>query len=69
MNLLDELFAQYGDTMSVDEIAALLSVKKPAVYQMLQRGDLPGYKVKTNWLVITAELKAHLLAHRNSYKD
>lgn len=70
MNLLDGLFSQYGETITLDEIAELLSVGKPAVYRMLQRGDLPAYKLPGGgWVIVTAELKAHLLAHRNSYKD
>jgi excisionase family DNA binding protein len=69
MNLLDELFDKFGDTMTAEEVAGVLNVKKAGVYEMLKRGDLPGYKLPSGWVIVTSELKAHLLAHRNSYKD
>lgn len=69
MSELDALFASYGQTMDAGEVAELLRVERTTVYSMLKRGALPGYKVAGGWVVVTAELKAHLLANRNPYKE
>lgn len=69
MSERDALFATYGRTMDAVEVAELLRVKTTTVYSMLKRGAIPGYKVASGWVVITAELKSHLLAHRNPYEE
>ena len=35
--------------MTVREVAAFLSVNEKTVYRLVQRGDLPGFKVAGAW--------------------
>lgn len=67
MSDLEALFKDFGDTMTVDELAALLRVRKTTLYENFRTGRLPAYKVGRDWLIVTAEIKDHLRANRNSY--
>lgn len=70
---ISEVLATYGPTLSPDEVAALLKVKRATVLGMLRNdGDnpdpdpLPGYKSGKLWYVVNAELLEWCLRHRNT---
>ena len=66
---LDQLFAQYDETMDVDQVAQILTVSKRSVYNLLTTADadarIPGYKVGKVWMIVRDEFKTWLRAHRN----
>lgn len=68
MSELDALFAQYGDTMTPEQVSALLHLKTPTLYEAFRAGRLPAYKIGGNWVVVSQELKNHLIENRNGYK-
>lgn len=68
MSELDALFAQYGETMTPEQVGALLHLKTATLYEAFRGGRLPAYKVGGSWVILTAELKNHLIENRNSYK-
>ena len=75
MHKLDELFAPYGETLTVEEVADLLKVKKQTVWTLLKEQDkdgnrvpnrMPAYKIGKNWMIVRDELKEWLLRRRNT---
>ena len=75
MEKLDEVFTSFGETLTVEEVADLLKLKKETVWTMLRTEDragnkisdpLPGYKVGKTWVVVKAELREWMLRRRNT---
>jgi excisionase family DNA binding protein len=65
MSYLDDLFAKYGVTMSVPEVAQVLGRPKPTIYKWLGDGTLPGSKVGESWVIYRDEIKAVVASGRN----
>ncbi|MDA3145764.1 helix-turn-helix domain-containing protein [Leucobacter sp. UCMA 4100] len=57
---LDELFKDRPETMDPAEVAEMLGKSKQAIYNWLNSGIIPGYKIGTSWFIIRDELKAEL---------
>ncbi|MFC7431334.1 MULTISPECIES: helix-turn-helix domain-containing protein [unclassified Agrococcus] len=64
---LDAVFAQYGDTMTPEQVASFLHVRLSTVYEAFRTGRLPAYKVGGSWIIVVQEMKHHLREHRNGY--
>jgi excisionase family DNA binding protein len=62
---LDALFDGLPTHLSVEQLAEVLGVKKQTVYNWLQRGVLPGYKIESTWVILRDEIKDYLRSHRN----
>lgn len=62
---LDALFEGLPTHLSVEQLADVLGVKKQTVYNWLQRGVLPGYKIESTWVILRDEIKDYLRSHRN----
>ena len=45
-----------GNTMTVREVAAYLSVAEKTIYRLSQKGELPGFKVAGTWRFQRADL-------------
>jgi excisionase/xis, DNA-binding len=54
---LDLFFAQAPALMTVEEVAKLMRVNKTAVYDWVDKGQVPAYKVGGSWRVLRDELK------------
>ena len=63
---LDALFEGRKDTMTVPEVADLLSMTKPGIYKWLRQGVLPGYKIGSTWVILRDELKETLRKGANT---
>ncbi len=44
--------------LSVDDVAAILGVKRDTVYKLINRDDLPGFKVGRLWKFKQNEINA-----------
>lgn len=66
ISAIDALFEGKDKTLTVPEVAEILSVTKPAVYKWLRNGTIPGYKLGSTWFVLRDELKQTLAAGANS---
>jgi excisionase family DNA binding protein len=64
---IDRLFQQSPPTIGPTEVAQRLGVSQKSVYTWLKDGLIPGYKLGTNWLIITDELKNVLRAGANKH--
>jgi excisionase family DNA binding protein len=63
---LDALFKAQPETLTASEVASLLGITKPGVYQWLKEGIIPGYKLGATWFIIRDDLKATLQAGANT---
>lgn len=54
--LYPELFNNYGDTLSVKDIADYFDISENTVYTYLKRRKIKGRKVGKNWIVTRARL-------------
>lgn len=72
---IEELLAEYPETLTVEEVAKILKVKKEAVWAMLKTTDrhgekiddpLPGYKTGKTWVILRDEFKEWMLRRRNT---
>ena len=65
MSHLDDLFAGYGDHLTVAELGELLGIKVPTAYKWLREGTIPGYKVGSQWMILRDEVKELVASGRN----
>ncbi len=58
------------EILTVPEVAALLKVADKTVYTMVQRGELPAFKVRGQWRLRRADLDAWIAdqTHRSGRK-
>ncbi len=54
--------------MTVQEVAAYLNVDPKTVYRMVQRGDLPGFKVRGTWRFQKADIDAWIAEQKMAAK-
>lgn len=66
---LDALFEGLDKTLTVPEVAELLSMTKPGVYKWLKDGVIPGYKVGSTWFILRDELRQTLEAGANARRE
>lgn len=64
MESLRSLFGN-GGTLSVERAAQNLGIPKSTLYEWLQEGTFPGYKVGRLWVVFAEEVVRHLEAGRD----
>lgn len=62
---LNELFAGYGPILSVSDLTKILGVNSKTVYDYLQSGDLPAYRIGTKWLILRDEVREALRTSSN----
>lgn len=55
-----ELFEHYGDMLTVEELAAYLSVSKNTVYKMLRERKIKGKRVGKDWRIPTIRIAEYL---------
>lgn len=48
--------------VGVAEIAVMLKASPTKIYEMVRRGDLPGFKLGGTWRFFPSEVKAHVRA-------
>lgn len=46
------------EVLTIKEVAALLKIGEKSAYTMVQRGDLPAFKVRGQWRFRRADLDA-----------
>ena len=51
------------ETLTVDEVAAVLRISVQAVRRLLRRGELPGVRVGKLWRIPRSALEAFLSGH------
>jgi putative excisionase len=54
---LDLFFEQAPALMTIEEVAKLMRVNKTAVYDWVDKGQVPAYKVGGSWRILRDELK------------
>jgi len=54
------LFKDYPEIMTVDEVAKCLRISFSTAYQMAQRGSLPGFKVGRQWRFYKSDIEKFL---------
>lgn len=57
---LDDLFAPYGDHLSVVELATILGVTQKTAYDYLQKNEIPHYRIGTRWLILRDDVREFL---------
>jgi excisionase family DNA binding protein len=55
------------ELLTVDEIAAVLRVKKPTALDYMRRGVIPAFKLGRSWYSLRPRLSAHLEEAENPY--
>lgn len=48
---LSEALAEMDFMLSADTVADFLNVRPQTVYRWLAEGDLPGYKIRSTWVI------------------
>lgn len=56
--MVDEVEDDMDPALTVKEVAELLSVNERTVYRLVQRGDLPAFKVGGAWRLLQADVVA-----------
>lgn len=56
----DKLFEDAPEVMEASEVADLLRVNVPAIYDGLRERRIPGFKVGKSWRILRDELKDSL---------
>ena len=69
MSYIDDLFARYGVTMSVAQVAEVLGRPHSTIYKWLGDGTIPGSKVGESWVIYRDEIKALVASGRNLPTD
>jgi excisionase family DNA binding protein len=52
--------------MNVRQVAELLAVDEKTIYRLVQRGELPGFKVAGAWRFAREDLDAWIEAQKNA---
>jgi excisionase family DNA binding protein len=50
--------------LTLEETMAILRVSRSTVYRMVNRGELPGYKIAKRWMFDREEVAAFVTVHR-----
>jgi excisionase family DNA binding protein len=69
MSYIDDLFARFGVTMSVAEVAMVLGRPHSTIYKWLNDGTIPASKVGESWVIYRDEIKALISSGRNLPAD
>lgn len=64
MGSLDEVFAPYPVTLTVEQCAQLLGQEPVTIYRWLQRGLIPGYKMGRSWVIYRDQLRENMESER-----
>lgn len=62
---LNSLFADYPPILSVSDLSKILGVNSKTVYDYLQNGDIPAYRIGTKWLILRDEVQDSLKKSSN----
>jgi len=49
-----------NDFYTIDDIAERLRISKTTVFRLLDRGELPGYKIGGQWRIAPEQLEKYL---------
>ena len=60
-----DMFAGYGDMLTVSDLAAILGVHKKTVQHQCARGDLPAVMIGRRWYVAKARLAELMMTGQN----
>lgn len=55
------MFEQYNDIMSVYDVADALIVGKNRIYELLESGSLPGFRIGRVWKIPKKSLEEYVL--------
>ena len=69
MSHLDDLFADYPEHLSVQQVCDLLGIKRATAYKWLKAGTIPAYQVGTAWVILRDEVKELIASGRNLPRD
>jgi excisionase family DNA binding protein len=50
--------------LTLEETMAILRVSRSTVYRMVNRGELPGYKITKRWMFDRQEVAEFVAGHR-----
>jgi excisionase family DNA binding protein len=50
--------------LTLEETMAILRVSRSTVYRMVNRGELPGYKIAKRWMFDRGEVAEFVAVHR-----
>lgn len=54
------MFNQYQDVMSVFDVAEALCIGKNRVYELLEKGDLKGFRIGRIWKIPRLSLEEYI---------
>ncbi len=63
------MFTEYGDIMSVYDVAEALGVGRNRVYDLLESGELPGFRIGKVWKIPKKTLEEYVLSYANDKKN
>lgn len=49
--------ATVGEVMTVKDLSDYLQCNQSTIYRLLKRGELPAFKVGSDWRFVTAEIR------------
>jgi len=61
----DSYWATYPDTLTVEDVAKIIRVKKRSVFLRLQNGTIPAHQISGSWIIFKAEVRAWLASTSN----
>lgn len=57
------MFNQYQDIMTVFDVAEALLIGKNRVYELLEKGELKGFRIGRVWKIPKRNVEAYILSH------
>ena len=61
----DSYWATFPDTLTVEDVAKIIRVKKRSVFLRLQNGTIPAHQISGSWIIFKAEVRAWLASTSN----
>lgn len=57
------MFQRYDDIMDVFDVAEALQIGKNRVYELLEKGELKGFRIGRVWKIPRISLEDYILSH------
>ena len=57
------MFNQYQDIMTVFDVAEALLIEKNRVYELLEKGELKGFRIGRVWKIPKRNVEEYILSH------
>lgn len=65
MSHLDDLFEDFPEHLSVQQVSDVLGIKRATTYKWLNDGTIPAYRVGSAWVILRDEVKDAIASGRN----